>query len=75
MSIFSFFRKKVFRDLPAKGEKWLLTSGDPWGSKYPPVTILDQKEGWVRYKMGTSLAFNDERMELETFMDIYKRVS
>ena len=76
MSIFSFFKKKVLRDPPVKGETWRMVPVhvDPWTpKKMAEVTIIDQKEGWVRYKFSDHI-FNDERMLLRTFMDIYKRV-
>jgi hypothetical protein len=58
---------------PVAGEKWILhvDKTDPWGgNKYPPVKILDVKEGWVRYKIGDYI-FKDERMPVERFVAIY----
>ena len=58
------------------GEKWKLKEGDgsPWPTKeFPPVTILDVKEGWVRYEIGD--AFPDNRMGIKEFTRIYEQVS
>ncbi len=59
---------------PVKGEKWLLDIGtsDPFPPKYPPVRILDVKDGWVRYWMGS--LFDDERKPIDQFMRMYKKV-
>lgn len=63
---------------PAPGESWVLKGEDedgcPWeGQKWKPVRILDVRDGWVRYAIG-SLLFNDERLRLESFTKIYRRV-
>jgi hypothetical protein len=61
---------------PKVSEKWSLkqTDGDPWSrKKYDPVTIIDVKDGWVKYSMGGSF-FDDERMEIKTFVKIYEKV-
>jgi hypothetical protein len=67
---------------PEKDSQWHLPQEpedkSPWcetPSYYPPVTIIDAKEGWVRYKMGSGLMFNDERMKLSTFLRLYKKVT
>lgn len=74
MGFWKFFQREV-KQIPAKGESWLLNSSpDPWGGKtHTPVTILDVKDGWVRYKFSDHI-FTDERMELGTFTDIYSKV-
>ena len=60
--------------IPKIGEEWLLSIKDksPWDTtnKYPPVTILDVKDGWVRYSFVT--IFTDQRMEIESFLGMYK---
>jgi len=61
--------------LPKIGEKWYLKAddGDPWGRKdYEPVTILDVKDSWVRYKFPGHM-FQDERMKMSTFVRIYQK--
>jgi len=60
---------------PKVGDKWVFTDSDsPWPAKqYIPATILDCRDGWVRYDMGGSL-FRDERMELKDFVRMYRRV-
>lgn len=55
----------------AKGQKWVLPSDkSPWPSKFKPVTILDVRDGWVRYAMGS--CFSDERKETKEFLSMYK---
>jgi len=58
------------------GQKWIFSPNDnsPWppaAGRYLSVTILDVKEGWVRYDMGG--AFRDERMKINSFVIIYRR--
>jgi hypothetical protein len=61
-------------EVPAPGEKWeMFDEGDPFPSKYPPVTILNVKDGWVRYSMG-KMFFNDERRTVKSFVLIYRKV-
>lgn len=60
---------------PVAGEQWFLTDGSPW-PKLPkvPATILDARDGWVRYRLGrVGGAYDDQRMELEMFLRIYKK--
>jgi hypothetical protein len=60
----------------AAGQKWVLSESDgsPWPrEKYAPVTILDAKDGWVRYSMGG--LFKDQRMPESTFRDMYRRAA
>lgn len=57
---------------PRVGEQWLLRSEDRWGSKYSPVTILDVRDGWVRYNMNR--VFRDERMRMDMFIATYQIV-
>ena len=58
------------------GQKWVLegrylSDGSPWPLKQiNSITILDYKDGWVRYDCG-SRPFNDERMEEDRFRSIY----
>lgn len=61
---------------PQPGERWALHIDDgPWGAKkYPPVLILDVKDGWVRYQMSASM-FSDERKRESDFVSMYKRVT
>jgi hypothetical protein len=60
---------------PEPGEVWLFRgrgNGDPWGGGEPfTVTILDVRDGWVRYSMNT--VFNDERKKIKTFLYCYRR--
>jgi len=40
-----------------------------------PITILDCRDEWVNYQMGSSNPpFNDERMELSMFLRMYKKL-
>ena len=72
-------RKQEDPSLPAiaPGERWLLRAdkGDPWGQKpYRPVTILDVRDGWVRYDMGPG-PFRDERKKIDDFVYMYRLVT
>ena len=49
-------------------------NGDPWGSKKHEVTILDVRDGWVRYDMGAGSYFRDNRIERDSFLRMYKSV-
>jgi hypothetical protein len=50
------------------------SDGSPWPrEKYPPVTILDAQDGWVRYKFTT--LFPDQRMPESTFRALYRRLA
>lgn len=79
MGIFNYFKHKAKdkQELPKIGELWLpcfKRDGDPWNQKvYDSVTIIDVLNGWVRYDMGK--IFRDERMEIDTFVKLYKRDS
>lgn len=56
-----------------RGEEWALEqNNDPWGGKeYPPVKIIDVRDGWVRYDMGGSI-FRDERKTIGDFVALYR---
>ena len=67
-SLIEKFYKKKF---PCIGEKWILKGDDsPWPKNYKPVTIIDIKDGWVRYAFCDS--FMSDELELDTFLAIYK---
>ena len=58
---------------PNIGDPYILkrNDGSPWDRKdRPPVQIIDAHGGWVRYRIGH--IFEDERMELKMFLDIYE---
>ena len=73
------FRKDIPEDIvqqtirvPKPNEKWIMNiDGDPFPSKYLPVQILDVKEGWVRYNMGTVFT-TDERRTVKSFINMYQ---
>lgn len=66
-----FNKRKPLPPIPPHvGERWRLRSEDPWGSKSPPVAILDVQAGWVRYYMNRF--FDDERMRIDEFTRLYK---
>lgn len=70
------FRRRNKPQPPAPGERWaFVPAPTPWPEKdYPPVIVLDVREGFVRYDMkGTS--FRDERMALSSFLYCYRRVT
>jgi len=54
------------------GSKWVPINKSPWSKPFSSVTILDVKDGWVRYDMGG--VFRDERMGEDIFLMIYKEV-
>ncbi len=57
----------------AKGQIWYFSDkNDPWGCADSKVTILDVKDGWVRYYMNP--VFNDNRRPIESFVSMYSRV-
>lgn len=58
-------------ELPAKGELWGFRDESPWAIAKAVVEILDCEGEWVRYRMGD--LFDDERMGIELFMEIYGR--
>ena len=60
--------------LPAAGETWRLyiDDGSPWPVRGVTASILDVKDGWVRYSMGGW--FNDERLKLSEFLHCYRKV-
>lgn len=53
------------------GQQWAKPKDGPWGGYFPPVTITDVREGWVRYDMP---GFSDNRMEEIAFRAIYKPI-
>lgn len=55
----------------APGQLWAIPKDGPWGGHYPPKTIIDVRDGWVRY--GDEV-FRDERMEEVAFLRIYRHV-
>lgn len=76
--MFAWLKKRFSGDKKpaiAAGETWEFVDslGDPWGNKKPfRVQILDVRDGWVRYNMGT--LFPDERCTIKSFVGIYRRV-
>ena len=56
------------------GQRWRLIRSDigPWPDTKPPfyVTVLDVKDGWVRYRIGN--LFSDERLPMERFKNLYE---
>lgn len=62
--------------VPQAGETWLFVpcAESPWPAKCGhTVTILDAKDGWVRYDMGG--LYNDERRLLSMFLPMYRKLS
>ncbi len=57
------------REDPKIGEKWILgkMTDDPWERRYPPVVILDVRDGWVRYSLF------DSRCSIRQFMSMYDK--
>ena len=76
--MFAWLKKRFSGDKEpaiAAGETWEFVDllGDPWGGKKPfRVQILDVRDGWVRYSMGS--IFHDERHPIKSFVRMYRRV-
>ncbi len=75
MLLIALFRSWFVKAWPKPGEIWLhkdMVKG-PWkrDNNYGAVSIRDVSQHIVRYSMGE--IFNDERMDLSTFLYIYKR--
>ena len=75
------FRKKESVNLEIEnkpniniGDKFVFCENfkNPFDSGYPPVTILDVKDGWVLYNM--SSFYPRCSKELEAFLKMYKKV-
>jgi hypothetical protein len=64
--------------VPQIDEQWqLIDNNGPWKTdELPVVTIRDVRDGWVRYKINSSFKFlfQDERLPIKTFVNIYKKV-
>ena len=63
---------------PQRGERWQLDCKDglfdPWECGSPPTqaTILDVKQGWVKYTLGSTF---EQRRPLADFLRMYTRVA
>ena len=55
------------------GEEYVYKRGNLFRSiNFPPVKVLDVKDGWVNYAMPET--FIDGRMEEKSFLSMYKKV-
>jgi hypothetical protein len=54
---------------PKIGEKWVLGL---WITERVTVTILDVKDGWVKYYINE--IFDDEQMTIQAFVHLYGKV-
>lgn len=75
--MFNFFKRNLAPapvKHPEPGQRWefYADTEDPFPSKYPPVKILEVKDGWVRYYMNDIL--RNERMRASQFVTMYKQV-
>ena len=76
--MFKLFKRKpqAQGQPPLPGSKWFLVpaSGDPFppSAEAPAITVLETKEGWVRYSIGRGGPFSDNRLPLKTFLAICK---
>ena len=71
--MFNWFKPKSPQ--PQIGDTFRLIGDemDPWGDyRYHPVTILDIKDGWVRYYNGS--LFPDNRLTIESFICVFQKV-
>lgn len=72
-----FLWKNGTQPEPNIGEEWVLrgNDGDPFEPKRSlPAKILDIKGGWVRYSIGASRIFCDERMRVSMFVRLYRKI-
>lgn len=53
------------------GSKWRLSNCSPWDNTV--ITIIDEKDGWVRYTYPTGIVKWD--MPTRTMKSIYKRIN
>lgn len=53
------------------GQTWGIPKGGPWGGYAILATILDVRDGWVRYDLA---ATKDQRLEEVRFRSVYERV-
>ncbi|MCK9155077.1 MAG: hypothetical protein M0P12_03075 [Paludibacteraceae bacterium] len=63
-------------ELPKPNGVWYLKGedGDPWPNKMMvPVTVLDVRKGWVRYKIGEGIVCCDERKTVSEFLGLYQK--
>jgi hypothetical protein len=64
-------------DSPVAGERWVLSPSD--GSPWPvatvciPVTILDVRDGWVRYYCDDM--FPDNRKTITDFVSLFRNLT
>lgn len=62
--------------IPTVGSQWIFNrkaTADPFETKpSSAITVLEIKQGWVRYKIGNGWLFHDERLSIEDFLDYYK---
>lgn len=72
--LFKLFKKQNIV-YPSIGSEWKLKDNTTWPiDDYPIVTVLDAHSGFVRYKIGNNHIFNDERLELRSFLYCYKEL-
>lgn len=59
--------------IPKIGEKWFKEKDNgPWGVEpYPPVTIVDIKDSWVKFVM---IPMRNRTMPVDEFIKFYKPV-
>ena len=76
--MFGFSKKEDNQKIPAPGEVWRFHKRDssPWPVEQDPnthsVTILDVKEGWVRFDWDPPhTIWKDQRMPISIFVRCY----
>jgi hypothetical protein len=53
------------------GQQWRLQDASPWPNPHTPVTVVDVRDGWVRYDMTHA---KDQRRKLDDFLNLYEIV-
>lgn len=80
-NLFSYFKPKVKPKVEVGQHYFLRRSPsekgvDPFKPKNNRSTscILEIKDGWVRYRIGNGLLYDDERLTIKLFLSIYRLV-
>lgn len=68
---------KLKKNVLAIGQEWRLKlhTDDPWAKPHDPVTIVDIKNGWVKYDMSLFKGqIESQTARIPTFLRLYEKV-
>jgi hypothetical protein len=68
--MFDWFKSKPLTPIVA-GDVWQISDDSPWPRANTPHTIIDCKDGWVRYMVGKGSIFADQRMREKLFRRVF----